>query len=70
MKFTKNSYSKGGKGGFGLKKSKNRSDRGIQQNRSPVRLPNLKSAYLQHPAEGMNMKRMKPPIGKKKNMLN
>lgn len=42
-------------------KKKIKSDRG-----GPVKLPNLSSAYLRHPSEGLNMRGLKPPKGKRK----
>ena len=45
--------SKYSKGGMVAKKKKTKSDRA-----GGVKLPNLKSAYLEHPAEGLNMRSM------------
>lgn len=44
--------------GIKIKKQKNKSDRGPHPPSKGVRLPNLnnRSAYLQHPGEGINLK--------------
>ena len=47
-----------------MRVTKYKGNKKIKSERGPVKLPNLTSAYLRHPAEGLNIK--KPPNGRRK----